>query len=407
MKHGGLAIVAAAVFLTGVGWAGTPMTAAGKPAEGELEPFLGAPRFDIQEVFGTPRFPNVVASAAGTVLATWGRYDFVVRRSEDGGRTWGPEIVVHEHGRHGGGATVDERSGKTFVFVPGAERERRQDPFVYRSADDGKTWEQVDVVFHRDENGNLPIFHMNERGLTLRHGAHPGRLIFPVTSSPGKGGYRYTKAMYSDDGGETWHSSAPFPAEGTLEGSLAELSDGRIYYSSRRNRGPKPGEEGVLVRPEEISEEDIGPEHIMRHTAWSYDAGETWNDLSTSDLLYDGGGMRVGHGIMAGLVRLPVKNRDILLFSQPGTEGVGRHSMTVWASFDGGRTWPVKRLVYGGPSAYSSLAAGRPGTPSEGWVFLLFEGGENHRYEGGLMARFNLSWLLEGEPTGDGEIPPL
>ena len=34
----------------------------------------------------------------------------------------------------------------------------------------------------------------------------------------------------SEDGGKTWQASAPFPAKGTGEATLAELSDGRIYY---------------------------------------------------------------------------------------------------------------------------------------------------------------------------------
>ena len=75
--------------------------------------------------------------------------------------------------------------------------------------------------------------------------------------------------------------------------------------------------------------------------------------------------------------------------------------MTAWASFDGGETWPVKRLVYEGPSAYSSLVAGRPGTSSEGWIYLQFE----ERQAGGRMARLNLSWLMDGERTGDGRLP--
>jgi hypothetical protein len=61
--------------------------------------------------------------------------------------------------------------------------------------------------------------------------------------------------------------------------------------------------------------------------------------------------------------------------------------------------------VFKGPSAYSSLAAGRPGMPSEGWVYLLLEGGKNHRCDGGYLVRFNLSWVLEGEKTGDGTVP--
>ena len=109
--------------------------------------------------------------------------------------------------------------------------------------------------------------------------------------------------------------------------------------------------------------------------------------------------------MMGGLVRLPVKNRDILIYSNADTAGGERERMTVWASFDGGKTWPIKRLVDAGPGAYSSLDAGRPGTPSEGQIYLLFEGGEKGRYSAIQVAKFNLSWLLEGEKTGDGELP--
>lgn len=77
----------------------------------------------------------------------------------------------------------------------------------------------------------------------------------------------------------------------------------------------------------------------------------------------------------------------------------GRRKITVWASLDGAKTWPVKRLVYDGPSAYSSLASGRPGTKTEGLIYLLFEGGTDGRYSGIHMARFNLPWVLEGKPS--------
>ena len=101
---------------------------------------------------------------------------------------------------------------------------------------------------------------------------------------------------------------------------------------------------------------------------------------------------------MGGLVRLPVKDKDILIYSNCDSDS-GRNRGTVWASFDGGKTWPVKRLVHEGAFAYSSLNAGRPGTNSEGWIYLMFESG------GAKVARFNLSWILDGERTGDGEAP--
>ena len=104
---------------------------------------------------------------------------------------------------------------------------------------------------------------------------------------------------------------------------------------------------------------------------------------------------------MGGLTRLAVKGRDILVFSNLDTSNAKREKITVWASFDAGKTWPVKRLVFDGPSGYSSMTSGRPGTKSEGWIYLLYEGGKEG---GGTIARFNLSWVLGGDATGDGKV---
>lgn len=79
----------------------------------------------------------------------------------------------------------------------------------------------------------------------------------------------------------------------------------------------------------------------------------------------------------------------------------GRERVAVWASFDGGRSWPMKRRVHGGPSGYSNLAAGRPGTPSAGRIFLLFESTPDGGERGIQVAVFNLAWLLDGrDPNG-------
>jgi len=189
----------------------------------------------------------------------------------------------------------------------------------------------------------------------------------------------YTTAIYSDDGGKTWQTSDPFPAMGTGEATVAELSDGRIYYNSRRHWAP----------------EGVNP--LRRWTAWSDDGGATWKDLAICEVLPDGP-QNTNYGCMAGLVRLPVEEKDVLIYSNCDSPA-GRNHGTVWASFDGGKTWPIKRLVCEGGFAYSSLTAGRPATTSEGRIYLHFESG------GSKVARFNLSWLLEGEKTGDGELP--
>lgn len=373
---------------------------AAEPADGLLDPFLGDPVIEGAELFRGERFPNVLVTPKGTVLATWGGVgqdnsgSVRVRRSEDGGATWGPEIVVADPGFHGGGALADKTSGDLMLFV---EQGHPPAPLAfYRSTDDGLSWQLEEVEVQPDERGAVPSMHMCEHGITLTRGPHAGRLLRPArVYEPRPRGYN--TAVYSDDGGRTWRSSGPFPAIGSGEGALAELSDGRIYLSSRRNWF--------------ADDEEFSP---WREHAWSHDGGETWEGPELSAVLPDGpryrGAERRGNnwnghfGMMAGLVRLPVEGSDILLYSNADHDGHERVRLTVWVSFDGGETWPLKRLVHERESAYSSLAAGRPGTPGEGWIYLQFETG-GHPHSTCKLARFNLAWLLDGELTGDGELP--
>ncbi|HAV63487.1 MAG TPA: glycosyl hydrolase [Verrucomicrobiales bacterium] len=352
-------------------------------AEGSPASFLGEAAFELRPLFPDERFPNIVVTTKGTLLATWGSEDIRVRRSEDGGKTWQPAITIVKPGFHGGGTTVDETTGDILVFV---EEKHPPAPVAqYRSRDDGRTWAQEEFVVKPNSLGHLPSMHMNEKGITLLHGEHKGRLIRPsryygATNHRTAWPDHYTNAIFSDDGGRTWQNSEPFPENGTGEACIVELANGRLYYNSRVHW-------------------DQRPKNPRRRAASSEDGGRTWKDWWVVEILPDGDQHR-SYGLMGGLTRLPVANRDILIFSNIDTTTPNRERATVWASFDGGRTWPVKRLVHEGPSAYSALTAGRPGTASEGWIFLHFESGK-----GSKVARFNLAWLIEGEPTGDGAIP--
>jgi len=322
----------------------------------------------------------------GTVIATWGKSYVRAKRSVDGGKTWGPEIVIAKPGFQPGGVTVNEANGDIIAFV-----EDRHPPapiHVYVSSDDGKSWEKIPTMIKPDSKGNAPSMHMNEHGITLRHGKHKGRLIRPSRWYAGqnhrsKWPEHYTNAIYSDDGGKTWQASEPFPAKGTGEATIAELSDGTIYYNSRRHWA----EEGANPR--------------RRWTATSTDGGHTWKNLTFCEVLPDGP-QNTDYGCMAGLTRLAVKGHDILIYSNCDSPS-GRDRGTVWASFDGGKTWPIKKLVYQGRHAYSSMTSGRPGTITEGMIFHHFEGGPKG---GSAVARFNLAWILDGgKLTGNGSVP--
>lgn len=361
------------------------LTAAGLPAEGKLAPFLGDPELKLTPLFSGERFPNVVVAVDGSLVATWGTSSVRARRSEDGGLKWGDEITIAKPGFQAGGVTVDERSGSIIAFVEGHHPPAPL--FVYVSKDHGKSWSRQQTTIAADGEGNVPSMHMNEHGITLRHGKHRGRLLRPSRWYAGKNErarwpQHYTNAIYSDDRGKTWNTSEPFPAMGTGEATVAELSDGSIYYNSRRHWAPE------------------GASPLRRWTAVSRDGGATWRDLKFCKALPDGP-QNTNYGCMGGLARLPVAGKDVLIYSNCDSGG-GRDHGSVWGSFDGGKTWPIKRLVYSGRFAYSSLTAGRPETKSAGWIYVHFEGGPNG---GSTVARFNLSWLLQGSATGDGELP--
>jgi sialidase-1 len=337
----------------------------------------------IQSLFKGERFPNIVVSKEGTLIATWGNRHIRARRSTDGGSSWGPEITITNPGFQGGGTTVDETTGDILAFVE--ENHPPANIFIYRSSDDGLTWKKETPTIRPDSQGHHPSMHMNDHGTTLRHGKYKGRLIRPTRFYAGKNDREkwpehYTNAIYSDDHGKTWQTSEPFPENGTGEACLVELSDGSLYYNSRVHWQERP-------------------KNTRRREARSTDGGHTWKNFRIIDILPDGHQHR-SYGCMGGLVRLPIDGQDILIFSNIDTPNATREQGTVWASFDGGKTWPVKRLILPGPSGYSALNAGRPGTPSEGYIYLHAETNNGSR-----VARFTLDWLKKGTLTGNGNIP--
>jgi sialidase-1 len=353
-----------------------------------LEEFLGEPLFVPMQQLWEQRggWGGVLTTKDGTVLAFQSPGGGHLRRSLDGGKTWDADILLAPDAREGR-ALVDETNGDVLYVNPGMG-------WLFRSRDHGATWSRETVEVRPDGFGNIPKLEgvaAMQCGITLAFGPKKGRLLMPGRIMGPKNSnavewrpYHYSTALYSDDGGAVWQVSQPFPVLGTGEAALAELSDGRILYNSRSHmsRG-------------------------NRYLAHSDDGGHLWTGAYRSPDLPDGP-RGTSYGLMGGMIRLPLAGYDILLYSNSDTDAgmlpskvggsvaAGREKITVWGSFDGGKTWPVKRLVFDGPSAYSNLGVGRKGTPSEGRVYLVFEGGPRGSHAAVQVVSFNLSWLLDG-----------
>lgn len=361
-----------------------------------IEEFLGEPVLVPMQQLWEQRggWGGVLSAPDGTLLAFRSPGGGEVRRSRDGGLTWDAAVAIDPSGAasraNGGNALVDETTGELLYVCP-------QEKWLYRSGDSGATWERETIEVLPDRLGLVPGIEgagAMQCGLTLAFGAHRGRLVSPARIMGPQNSndvawrpYHYSTAIISDDHGKTWQTTNPFPVLGTGEAAIAELSDGSLLYNSR--------------------------EHMSRGNrffATSYDGGQLWIEPRRSQELPDGP-RGTSYGLMGGMLRLPIAGRDILLYSSSDTDAGampaqrgasiagGREKITVWASFDGGASWPVKRLVYDGPSAYSNLGVGRSGTASAGKVFVIFEGGPRGSHAAVQVVAFNLAWLLDGGPV--------
>jgi len=66
-----------------------------------------------------------------------------------------------------------------------------------------------------------------------------------------------------------------------------------------------------------------------------------------------------------------------------------RKNLKIFLSYDEGRTWPVSKVLFPGPAAYSSLTV-----MSDGSIGCLYENGEYEQYQI-YFARFSLDWLSD------------
>ena len=383
-------LAAALVLLPGLLAAGAPA-----PAPEFTDVFIAG-----RDSYPAIRIPSVVVTHHGAVLAIaearrqpgadQAANCLILKRSTDGGRTWGALQTIAVDGLNSLNnptTVVEQNSGRVWLMyqrIPSHLREMSpqtqtgyEGTNVYRnfliwSDDEGLTWSAPREVTRMTKRPTVATTVASGPGIgiQLTRGPHPGRLIFPFNEGPF--GQWNDYAVYSDDRGETWQYGENVPgatflnAKGKLRSQLnevqmVELADGSVRLNSRQFGLAK-----------------------VRRTSVSHDGGATWSPVEQVPELRD-------PSCMGSIFRLTFPDngeKSRILYSGP--DSLKRANGTVHLSYDEGRTWPVQRVLYPGSFAYSVLTRLPDGT-----IGCLFETDETDRM---VFARFTLDWLEAGTP---------
>lgn len=309
------------------------------------------------------------------------------RRSTDNGKNWSEPVVVAQGGNgktYGDPAVVlDKKTGNLICMFVGdqglwnATPYNRQGIYVSKSTDNGVSWSEPVAItdqVYANHSSWYAGFAGSGHGLCLKDGRLMFVLAIRATSATG---VLHNYAIYSDDGGDNWTLSTNAATTAGDEAKVVELENGDILMSIRN------------------------PSKGNRIFCKSTDRGQTWGKAYFETELKD-----------------PACNGDIIRYSystDEGSEGKSRllHSLpestttrenvTIYLSEDDGETWPIKKRLVDGYSAYSSLTV-----LSDGTIGALVEEGKwdsNLPGEDGFQLvfyRFTMDWL-----TSDVTEPPV
>lgn len=299
--------------------------------------------------------------------------DIVVQRSTDNGKTWTHPLTIargtgYRKG-YGDAVVMKHTTGKLvalYVGGPGLWESTPNNPirtYMSSSDDHGVTWTAPRDITPQIYGAECTDAQRSKwEGLFFGSGhglcTSSGRLMSVVaTRVPGMHGLQ-NYAVYSDDQGETWKVSN-LAIRGGDEAKVVQLNNGDIIMSSRTagNRlWARSTDEGV-----------------------NWGAKNNWPDIW-------------GNACDADIVRYTSTNdgydKNRILHTLPNNQR--RTNVTMWISYDETATWPIKKTICPGQSAYSSITILPNGT-----IGVYLEEDESNPYKMYFL-NFSLDWLTDG-----------
>lgn len=300
------------------------------------------------------RIPAILQLSDGTLLTVNDRrnvvqddlpneIDVVSRYSTDGGRSWSEPVFIAKNGGKmfgfGDPGLAELEDGTVICTFCGGQRldkscwEDPQRSYFAVSKDHGKTWSEPENItasiwgpdpvnpFCKRYNSS---FFSSGNSLVLKSGPHKGRMLVANVCTYDSWRGLCNHAVYTDDGGRTWNVSGLAYADKGDEAKMVELLDGRILMSIRQN-----GNRAYVI---------------------SEDGGQNWSEPAFWDEICT-------NACNGDLIRY---NDSILLHSVPNS--MKRENVSIFLSYDEGRTWPEHKSICHGRSVYSSLTVLADGT---------------------------------------------
>lgn len=348
---------------------------------------------------GYPRYriPNLIATSKGTLLAViegrqggdHSKNDIVLKRSNDGGKTWSSLQVVDDQGDKvliDSNSFIDNSTHRIFICynmmawgyhntkaVPGYDSPHANRHYLVHSDDDGNTWSKPREITKavKPDHVTHAIIAPGAKGVCLESGPHKGRLVFPVNRNEpveGKGKNRCVYTVYSDDHGNTWQ-----------RGAIAQIDDNSDPKGDASEPHITQLRGGILLINTRSPNKKV--DQRFRRQAYSKDGGKTWSKLSyTKDLL--------DPGCCASLLTVKHNGKETLLFINPYTKK-GRANGTVSVSTDGGKSWPLHKQLYPAEKGFGYSSSAQLPDGSIG-VFFEADGCKAMKF-----TRFTLDWLMK------------
>ena len=285
------------------------------------------------------------------------KIDVLVKKSTDGGATWGNAVTVAAGdgstaaGYGYGDAAVAQAANGDIVCLMAAGNTSYGSGMLHigytKSTDGGATWSSpIDIYGDAEHLTNSHTF--QSTFVSSGHGitqtiANEGRIAFPALGKIGGTTNEYV--VYSDDNGATWTFTNNYGFTGADESKLLELNDGKLLMSIRCGGYNSSNVARGYNRTTDTNVENWGTQG-------------TWSDLTAngcnSDLIYYSRGGA----------------RDVMFHTVVKSYSTHRKDLRLYMSFDQGETWEEAFQLQPGWAAYSSMQV-----LDNGDLAILFEDG--------------------------------